>query len=83
MCSIEFYVTSGRTAEINSKKSAEIYRGRDHSLKQSDVLLCRSNTTVTKDDMDIRKNAFKNKTFTIRSRQSIKNTLQQLNIYKT
>ena len=63
---IECDVTPGRRAEINSGKSAYAYRRRNHCIEQLDVLLCRKNACVTKEDKDIIMNALQNKkTFTI------------------
>ena len=48
---------------------------RNHRIRQLDLLLCRRNTKVTKKDVDVIMNAFKNEnTFTMYSRQSIEGT---------
>ena len=47
----------------------------NHCIQQLDLLLCRRNTKVTKKDVDVIMNAFKNEnTFTMHSRQSIEGT---------
>ena len=80
---IELEVTPGRRAEMNSGKSTCACRRKNHCIEHIDVLLCRRHTNITKEDMDIIMNAFKDKkTFTIHSRHSIKNTLQLLKMKK-
>ena len=61
MCRTEFDVTPRRRAEMNSGKSTQAYRRRNDCIKQSDILLCRIKTNITKEDMDLIMNAFKNK----------------------
>ena len=83
MCKIELDGTQGRTAKINNRRPTHLQKTRNHCIQPLDLLLCRGNTKVTTEDIDIIMNAFKNKNiFTMHSRQSMGNMLQLLMMRK-
>ena len=65
--------------KINNRKPVRPYKTRSHYIQQLELLLCRRNTKVTEEDIDIKMNAIKKKNiFRMHSRQSIENTLHLL-----
>ena len=70
---IEFGITSERRPEILNGKSKHPYMKRSHCEEQLNILLCKRNTNIIKEYIDILMTVFKNeKTFAIQSRPSIR-----------
>ena len=70
---IEFGITSERRSEILNRKSKLPYMKRSHCEEQLNILLCKRNTNIIKEYIDIIMTVFKNeKTFAIQSRPSIR-----------
>ena len=70
---IEFGITSKRRPEILNGKSKHPYMKRSHCEEQLNILLCKRNTNIIKEYIDIIMTVFKNeKTFAIQSRPSIR-----------
>ena len=70
---IEFGITSEGRSEILNGKSKHPHMKRSHCEEQLNILLCKRNTNIIKEYIDIIMTVFKNeKTFAIQSRPSIR-----------